>query len=231
MQLHDVSSADLGQIAVAQRQFACLNPNAIMRTPITIEDYLEARFITEPLRLFDYCLINDGGVALILTTKDRARRSEGPVVTIKALGKADENTDATSLRPRLTTFYHEAHHRVRDQVYGTAGVGPEDIDAVQIYDSFSCHILYALEGFGFCGEGQAPSFIRERGIGPGGGLPINTAGGHLSESYMQGWAHQVEAVRQVRGAAGERQTPGARHVQYISDVAGKVVSVIYGGTA
>ena len=231
MQLHDVSSADLGQIAVAQRQFACLNPNAIMRTPITIDDYLGARFITEPLRLFDYCLINDGGVALILTTKDRARRSPWPVVTIKGVGKADENAGATSLRPRLMTFYHEGHHKVRDQVYGAAGIGPEDVDALQVYDSFSCHILYALEGFGFCGEGQAPSFIRERGTGPGGGLPVNTAGGHLSESYMQGWAHQVEAVRQARGAAGERQTPGARHVQYVSDVAGKVVSVIYGGAA
>lgn len=229
LQLHDVPAADLGQIAVAQRQFASLHPQAIMRKPITIDDYLAARYITEPLRLYDYCLINDGGVALILTTKDRARRTPHPVVTLKGLAKADENVDATSMRPRLMNFYHQAHHRVRDRVYDIAGVGPEDIDVLEIYDSFSCHVLFALEGFGFCGEGEAPAFIRKRGIGPGGGLPINTAGGHLSHSYMQGWAHQVEAVQQARGEAGARQRTGARHVQYISDVAGKVVSLIYGG--
>ena len=231
MQLHGTTPEDLGQISVAQRQFASLNPNAVMRKPITLEDYLAAPYIAEPLRLYDYCMINDGGVALILTTKDRARRGPSPAVTIKAVGKADENTDATSLRPRLMTFYHEGHHRVRDQVYNSASIGPDDIDVLGIYDSFSCHVLFALEGFGFCPEGEAGAFIRERGIGPGGGLPINTHGGHLSHSYMQGWAHQVEAVRQARGQCGERQRPGARHVQYISDVAGKVVSVIYGSDA
>jgi acetyl-CoA acetyltransferase len=230
MQLYGVSSADLGQIAVAQRQHASLNPGAIMRTPITIDDYLSARFITEPLRLYDYCLINDGGVAMILTTKERAAKSPRPVVTIKAVAKADENVDATSMRPRLMNFYHQAHHRVRDDIYNVAGIGPADIDVLGVYDSFSCHILFALEGLGFCAEGEAPAFIRKTGIGPGGGLPVNPHGGHLSHSYMQGWAHQVEMVRQARGEAGERQRPGARHVQYISDVAGKAVSIIYGGT-
>lgn len=229
MQLHGASGADLGQVAVAQRQFASLNPNAIMRSPITIDDYLNARYITEPLRLFDYCLINDGGVALILTTRDRASRSAQPLVTVAGLGRADEVKEATSMRPRLITFYHEGHHKVREQVYNAASVDMADIGALGIYDSFSCHILYALEGFGFCPEGEAGTFMREKGIGPSGALPVNTSGGHLSESYMQGWAHQVELVRQARGSCGERQVERPNHVQYISDVAGSVNSVIYRG--
>ena len=229
MQLHGVSAADLGQVAVAERQFASLNPNAIMRSPITIDDYLDAPYITEPLRLFDYCLINDGGVALILTTRDRASRSAQPVVTVAGLGRAEEKREATSLRPRLINFYHEGHRLVREQVYNSASVDISDIGALGVYDSFSCHVLYALEGFGFCAEGDAGGFIREKGIGPSGALPVNTSGGHLSESYMQGWAHQVELVRQARGHCGHRQVDRSDHVQYISDVAGSVISVIYRG--
>jgi thiolase-like protein len=87
--------------------------------------------------------------------------------------------------------------------------------------------VYALEGFGFCEPGTVGEFLRTRGIGPSGRLPTNTSGGHLSHSYMQGWNHQVEAVRQARGEAGVRQVTNARHVQYISDVAGKTLSAIY----
>lgn len=229
MQLHGVGAKDLGQVALAQRQFATLNPNAIMRTPLTIDDYVASRYIVEPLRLLDYCLVNDGGVALILTTRERASRGPWPLVTVAGIGRADEKVDATSLRPRLESFYHKGHALVRDQVYEAAGVGRGDIDVLGIYDSFSCHVLFALEGFGFCPEGEATVFMREKGIGPGGTLPVNTSGGHLSASYMQGWGHQAEAVRQSRGAAGARQVQGARHVQYISDVAGSVVSLIYRG--
>ncbi len=109
-----------------------------------------------------------------------------------------------------------------------AGVGPKDVDVLLVYDSFSCHIPFALEGFGYCGIGEAGKFMAETGIGPGGKLPVNTGGGHLSESYMQGWNHQIEAVRQLRGGEGERQAPNCRYVHYVSDVAGKVVSLMYG---
>jgi acetyl-CoA acetyltransferase len=227
MQLTGFGPSDLGQVAVAQRQFSSLNPAAIMPKRITIEEYLAAPYIVEPLRLFDYCLVNDGGVALVLTTTERARRLPRPVVTIAALARADENVDATSMRPRLMSFYHRGHELARQDLYAMAGLGPEDVDCLQVYDSFSCHVVYALEGFGFCRPGEVGAFLREQGIGPGGKLPTNTAGGHLSQSYMQGWGHQVEAVRQARGEAGPRQVPNARHVQYVSDVAGKTFSVIY----
>lgn len=225
--VYGATSAQLGQVAVAQRAHAARNERAIMRDPITIEDYLNSRLIVEPLHVNDYCLINDGGVALILTTAERARDLPHPPVLVAGIGRAELNVAATSLSPRLRDFYRPAQLPAAEQVYAVAGVGPGEIDSLQVYDSFSCHIFFALEGFGFCGPGEAGEFVSGGRIGPGGALPVNTSGGHLSESYMQGWNHQIEAVRQLRGAAGAHQVPNCRHVQYVSDVAGKVVSNIY----
>ncbi len=221
------AESDLGQVAVAQRGWSSMNPDAIMRKRITLEDYLASPHVCEPLHLFDYCLINDGGVALIVTTAERAKRISDRPVFIEAIGRRDLNREATSLGPRLTGFYLSAQQDCAAQAYAMAGFGPKDIDLFQVYDSFSVHVPLALEGYGYCAVGDAARFLREEGIGPGGRLPTNTSGGHLSETYMQGWAHQIECVRQLRGTCGERQVPGARHAHYSSDVAGKAVSVIY----
>ncbi|CDY78504.1 putative thiolase [Caballeronia glathei] len=218
---------DLGHIAVAQRAWASMNPNAVMKKRITLDDYREARYICEPLRLFDYCMINDGGVALIVTTAERAKRLAKPPVYVQGLGRRDLNVGATSLEPRLTEFYLPAQQDCARQAYDMAGFGPSDMDLFQVYDSFSVHVPLALEGYGYCEVGGAGRFLREEGIGPGGRLPTNTSGGHLSETYMQGWAHQIECVRQLRGECGERQVPECRHAHYTSDVAGKAVSIIY----
>lgn len=226
--LFGVSDAELGQVAVAQRQWAALNPHAIMRKPLTPEAYLAADYTAAPLRLNDYCLINDGGVALIVMEAERARKQGVDPVYIQGMGRSDLNHQATSLGPRLTEFYRPAQEKAAEQVYAAAGLGPRDIDALLVYDSFSPHIFFALEGYDFCGQGEAGHFIAEHGIGVGGGLPVNTHGGHLSESYMQGWNHQVEAVRQLRGREGARQVADCRHVQYVSAVAGKAMSIIYG---
>ncbi|WP_274628210.1 thiolase family protein [Arvimicrobium flavum] len=228
MQERGMSHAELGEVAVAQRMAAARNPAALMRKPITIDDYLASPFICEPLHIFDYCLINDGGVALIVAEAERAKRIGRAPVAIHAVGRHDLNRGATSLEPRLTDYYQPAQKLVAEQVFGMASLGPGDMDALQIYDSFSLHIPLALEGYGYCGTGEAGKFMREHGISLARGLPLNTGGGHLSESYMQGWNHQIEAVRQVRGEAGERQVPNCRHVHYSSDVAGKAVAIIYG---
>jgi acetyl-CoA acetyltransferase len=218
---------DLGEVAVAQRAWSSMNPNAVMRKRITLDDYREAKYICEPLRLYDYCMINDGGVALIVTTAERAKKLRKPPVYIEALGRRDLNRGATSLEPRLTDFYLSAQQDCARQAYDMAGFGPRDMDLFQVYDSFSVHVPLALEGYGYCDVGDAGRFLREDGIGPGGKLPTNTSGGHLSETYMQGWAHQIECVRQLRGECGERQVPDCRHAHYTSDVAGKAVSIIY----
>jgi len=226
--LYGFEESDLGHVAVAQRLAASLNPNAIQQKPISLDDYLSSPYVCEPLHLFDYCLINDGGVALILAEADRARRIRDDPVYIDAIGRYDLNVGATSLEPRLTDFYRPAQQAVAEQVFGTAEIEPSDVDVFQVYDSFSVHVPLALEGYGYCGVGDAGRFLREDGIGLDGRLPTNTSGGHLSESYMQGWNHQIECVRQLRGECGARQVEGCRHVHYSSDVAGKAVSILYG---
>ncbi|MGR3742821.1 MAG: thiolase family protein [Pseudooceanicola nanhaiensis] len=225
---YGISERDLGHVAVAQRQGSARNPNAIQRKEIGLDDYMAARYITEPLRLFDYCLINDGGVALIIAEAEVAKTLTDRPVWIEATGRYDLNRGATSLEPRLTEFYRPAQEAVAEQVFGVSNLDRSDIDVFQVYDSFSVHVPLALEGYGYCGVGEAGKFMSESGIGLGGKLPTNTSGGHLSETYMQGWAHQIECVRQLRGVCGERQIDGARRVHYSSDVAGKAVSVIYG---
>jgi acetyl-CoA acetyltransferase len=184
--------------------------------------------VCEPLHLFDYCLINDGGVALIVAEAGRAKHIRTDPVLIHGVGRYDLNKGATSLEPRLTSFYLPAQQKVAEQVFNMAGIGPRDVSSLQVYDSFSCHIPLALEGYGYCGVGEAGKFMRENGISLQGQLPVNTSGGHLSESYMQGWNHQIEAVRQLRGQCGARQVAGCRYVHYSSDVAGKAVSILYG---
>lgn len=229
MEVTGCTEAQLGEVAVAQRLAASLTPHALMKKRITIEEYLASRYICEPLHLFDYCLINDGGVVLIVTEAGHAKKlGKKPPVVVHGVGRYDLNHGATSMEPRLLDFYRPAEERCAEQVFNMAGVGPKDIDAVQIYDSFSCHVPLALEGYGYCRSGDAGRFMAEDGISLRGKLPVNTAGGHLSETYMQGWAHQVEAVRQVRGECGERQVKDCRFVHYNSDVAGKAVSIIYG---
>lgn len=225
---YGITERELGHVAVAQRQGAARNPNAIQRKEITLDDYMNARYITEPLRLFDYCQINDGGVALIIAEAEVAKKLSDRPVWIEGTGRFDLNEGATSLEPRLTDFYRPAQQAAAEQVFGMAGVEPKDIDVFQVYDSFSVHIPLALEGYGYCDVGGAGKFMSEQGIGLAGKLPTNTSGGHLSETYMQGWAHQIECVRQIRGECGDRQIENARRVHYTSDVAGKAVSIIYG---
>jgi len=221
------TESDLGAVAVAQRAWAGLNPEAIMREPVTIEDYLASPYVVEPLHRLDYCLINDGGVALIIAEAGRAARMSERPVYIEAVGRSDLNGGATSLAPRLEDFYASAQRDVARQVFNTAGYGPEDVSLMQVYDSFSVHVPLALEGYGYCRPGEVGRLFRDKGIGPGGRLPINTSGGHLSETYMQGWNHQVEAVRQIRGECGSRQVPDCRLVHYSSDIAGKAISILY----
>ena len=117
--------------------------------------------------------------------------------------------------------------QVAADVYGMAGAGPQDMDALMIYDNFTPTVLFSLEGFGFCRPGESGPWAAEGRLALGGEFPANTSGGHLSESYMQGWALNVEAVRQVRGECGARQVADAGLVQYMT-AAPVITSIIYG---
>ncbi len=222
-QRYGVTPEKLATIAMTFRRHAQLNPAAVMKKPLTLDDYLAARFVVEPLRLFDYCLINDGAVVMILTTADRARDLKKPPVYVSAVATA---TNLATFSTPPTDYWRAAMARIRDRIYPMAGITRADLSGLMIYDNFSPNVLYTLEGYGFCAEGEAPDFIRGGRIGLGGPLPTNTNGGHLSESYMQGWALNAEAVRQLRHECGDRQIKDAAHIQYMC-TAGICSSIIY----
>jgi acetyl-CoA acetyltransferase len=227
MEQYGTTPEQLGAVAMAFRRHASLNPDAVMRTQFTIEEYLAARFICEPLRLLDYCLINDGGVAMILTAAERARDLRKPPVYIRGFAQASEFAGST-FPP--DDFWRRPIQAVAADVYAMAGVGPGDMDALMIYDNFTPTVLFALEGFGFCPVGESGPWVADGKLQLGGAFPTNTSGGHLSESYMQGWALNVEAVRQLRGECGARQVVGAELTQYMT-AAPVITSMIYGKDA
>ncbi len=209
--LYNVPDDALAPLAINNRKNGALNPNAVMQTPITYEEYMAARYISEPLRLFDYCLINDGGVVFIVTTAERARDLKKPPVYVAATAGAGDITNFYT----STDFFYAASRDVAERLYPAAGIGPEEVDCAQIYDNFTPTILFSLEGFGYCPRGEAWQWVKDGRIELGGKLPVNTSGGHTAESYMQGWALHAEAVRQVRGEAGPRQVPNCEVVHYI----------------
>lgn len=215
MELYGTTTRQLAEVSVAIRHHACLNPDAVMTKPITIEDHEAARPIVLPLRLLDYCLINDGAVCLILTLSERARDFAKPPVLVSGFG-ARETYRGSSISNFDLNFWYDALRDAGEQAYGMAGVSHGDVDALMAYDNFSPTVLFSLEGLGFCPQGEAGRFVEGGALRLGGGrLPTNTDGGHLSNSYMQGWALNVEAVRQLRGECGARQVPDCEVVQYV----------------
>lgn len=214
----------LAEIAVTFRSHAALTPWAVMRDRITIDEHMHSRYICEPLHLFDYCLINDGGVALILTTADHARDCRQPPVYVRGFSSATRLADSSFPDG---DYWYEPMSQVARDVYEMAGVSHNDLDGLMIYDNFSPTVLFSLEGFGFCPRGESGRFVEGGRLAVGGEFPSNTSGGHMSESYMQGWALNAEAVRQLRGQCGERQIPGAKLIQYMC-AAPLVTSIIYG---
>ncbi|WP_255592365.1 thiolase family protein [Bordetella sp. BOR01] len=202
----------LGVIASTFRRHAGLNPAAVMRKPLTLDDHRNSRYIAEPLRLPDYCLINDGGVALVLTHADAAHDLPQPPVYLRAV--------ATQTRMRDSGFppddyWHGAMQDIGKRLYRMADLAPTDMHALMIYDNFTPTVLFSLEGFGYCDPGESGPWVKQGHLSLQGRYPANTSGGHLSESYMQGWALIAEAVRQVRGQAQGRQVADAGNVHYM----------------
>ena len=206
-------SEQLAAVPMAFRKHASLNPGAIMRKLLTLEDYLGSRYVCEPLRLYDYCLVNDGGVCLILTTAERARALKKRPVYISGMqGIHGGRQEFLFGPPGLGVLQQDesAHRPGPDDLlaFRMAGLESQDIDALYVYDAFSIIPWFALERFGFCGPGEAPAFCQGGRIELGGQLPMNTNGGLLSEGHLNGWGHQAEIVRQLRGECGDRQVQG-----------------------
>ena len=214
MELYGTTTRQLAEVSVAIRNHACLNPDAVMKKPFTIEDHENARPIALPLRLLDYCLINDGAVCLILTSRERAADCRKQPVLVSGFGARDAFVQSSF--PNFGfNFWHDAVQEAGNAAYAMAGVERSDVDTLMAYDNFSPTVLFSLEGLGFCGRGESGAFVEGGTLGIGGALPTNTDGGHLSNSYMQGWALNVEAVRQLRGECGLRQVRDCEVAQYV----------------
>lgn len=200
---------DLAAVALATRMWAAMNPRAIFQEPLTIDDYMNSRYVARPLRIFDYCLVNDGCAAYIVTAERAADCPHRPAFIGSVASRAN-------VRPYYTAedFWEAACASLKTDVLDQVGVGTTDIDLLEVYDNFSPAVLWILEGFGFCGRGEALEWLRGGRTAPGGELPVNTGGGMLSEAYLQGWNAHVEAVRQLRGEAGPRQVDGCRRILY-----------------
>ena len=202
MHLYGTTSRQLGAIAVAQRAWAVMNPLAQMRKPMTIEDHQNSRFIVEPLRLLDCCLVSNGGVAVIVTSAERAKSLTQPPVYILGMGQGHPGADNRSgWEPRIRTGAVIA----KEAAFTTAGISIADIDICELYDCYTYAVLVTLEDYGFCKKGDGGPFVEDGKLGPGGSLPTNTGGGQLSAFYLWGMTPLSEAVIQTRGQAGERQ--------------------------
>ena len=208
MYQYGTTSEQLAEIAVVTRRHAGLNPLAMYREPITVQDVLNSRMIADPLHLLDCCVVSDGGGAVLVTTEERARDLKQ--MPIYVLGSCEGHTHAhISQMPDLTVT---AAAMTAPRAFSEAGVRPDEIDMAMIYDSFTITVLLLLEDLGFCKKGEGGAFVQDGRIGIGGQLPINTDGGGLSSNHpgMRGIFLIIEATRQLRGQCGARQVQGAK---------------------
>ncbi len=208
MHQYGTTRRHLAEVAVAARGWAALNPQAFMRDPLTIDDVLKARMVSDPFTVRDCCLVTDGGGAYVLVRADRARDLKRPPVYVLGNATAQWHRQISDM-PDLTVT--SASQSGRD-AYAMAGLGAKDIDVVQLYDAFTINTLLFLEDLGFCKKGEAGAFVQGGAIGPGGRLPVNTNGGGLSCVHpgMYGIFALIEAVQQLRGECGARQIGGAK---------------------
>jgi acetyl-CoA acetyltransferase len=198
---YGTTEEQFGHVAVSIREHANRNPNAMMYgRSMTLEDHRASKMICDPLRLFDCCLESDGAAALIVTSAERARHlSQDPVYILGFAQGTGRDPNGIVFRPELATS--EAEHTARE-VYRNSGIEPSEVDVAEFYDHFTPFVIFALEAYGFCPPGDGGPFVAEGRIRwPDGDLPVNTHGGNLSEAYIHGLTHVVEAVRQLRGTS------------------------------
>ena len=207
MHQYGTTREDLAHIAVAARQWAQLNPLAYARDPLSIEQVLASRLVSDPLSVLDCCLVTDGGGALVLVRSERAKDFPKPPVYVLGTAAATWHRQIGSMPDLTVTAAAESGPRA----FAMAGLAPKDVDVLELYDAFTINTLLFLEDLGFCAKGEGGAFVRNGRIAPGGVLPVNTNGGGLSCCHpgMYGMFLLIEAVQQLRAEAGERQVPGA----------------------
>ncbi len=212
------TSAQFGAVAVASYANAQRNPRAVMHgRPLTLEDHQASRIIADPYRLFDCCQESDGACAVVVTTTERAADLRQPRVRITAGAQGMLAGDGNERQSRPAPLWTTAGlTSVAKQLYREAGLGPQDIDVVQVYENFTGQVVMALEDFGFCARGEGGPFVASGAISwPDGDVPINTSGGNLAEAYIHGLSLVIEGARQLRGTSTS-QVEGAGHCLVVS---------------
>lgn len=201
MHLYGTTQDHLGAIAVEQRKWANLNPAAQFHdTPMTMEDYHASRWVVEPFHLYDCCLVSNGGLAVIVTSADRAKDLKKPPVYILGMGQGHPGGDP------MDTLISGAPI-AKKTAFPMAGVELSDVQFAELYDCYTFTVLVTLEDYGFCKKGEGGPFVADGKTGPGGSIPVNTGGGQLSSFYMWGMTPVAEAIVQIRGEGGKRQVP------------------------
>ncbi|MEU5851182.1 thiolase family protein [Saccharopolyspora shandongensis] len=204
MNAYGTTSEQLGAIAVAQRAWAARNPLAQLRDPIALADHQESRMIADPLRLLDCCLVSNGGIAILVTSADRAADLRQPPVHVLGFAQSHPNYPAA----RNSEFgLLSGAAQAGPAALKMAGASIADVDVLELYDCYTFTVLITLEDYGFCAKGEGGEFVASGALAPGGTLPVNTGGGQLSAYYMWGMTPLSEAVIQARGHGGERQAP------------------------
>ncbi|HUI60678.1 MAG TPA: thiolase family protein [Steroidobacteraceae bacterium] len=205
-----LEAQQLGSLAVAQRDWASRTPGAQKSAPITMDDYLAAPYVAEPLRNLDCCLISDGAAAFIVTSLPRARDLPARPAVVSGVAAGSNPWTLREMFTQSPRFLDIGPGAAGRSAFEQAGIGPGDVDFAEIYDCFTLSIILQLESLGFCKPGEGASFVAGGRTGPGGALPVNTHGGHLSHAYIPGITHVIEAVRQIRGQRGTAQVDGAQ---------------------
>jgi len=208
MHQYGTTSEQLAEVAVATRKWAQLNPRAMMRDPLTIDDVLASRWVAYPFHIYDCCLVTDAGGAVVVVGADRAREMKKKPVWVLGSGEASTHQSILGM-PDITQTPARYSGKA---AFDMAGVTHKDIDVVEVYDSFTYTALVTLEELGFCEKGEGGPFVSGQRTAPGGAFPMNTNGGGLSYTHpgMYGMFILIEAIRQLRGECGERQVKDAR---------------------
>jgi acetyl-CoA acetyltransferase len=203
MHRYGTTQDHFGAVAVAQRRWANLNPQAQLHDqPLTLDDYHRSRWVVEPFHLFDCCLVSNGGLAVVVTAADRARDLKRPPVWVRGMGQGHLGGDPNDTLTSGAVLAREPALRM-------AGVTLADVNVVELYDCYTFTVIVTLEDYGFCPKGEGGPFAAEHATGPGGRLAVNTGGGQLSSFYMWGMTPVSEAVIQLRGDGGRRQVTPA----------------------
>jgi len=201
---------DIGKVALVQREHAARNPNAYLKTPITLEQYLTSRMIADPVKLLDACIQVNGGLGLLVASAEAAKRfPKDKVVWVNGIAEFHNYRHNSDLSPDITYL---GTVRAGPEAFRAAGVSHKDVDFLQAYDDYTLAVMMQIEDLGFCKKGQGGAFVREHDMTFRGDLPINTGGAQLSAGQpgmAGGMVHLVEAVRQLRGESGERQVQDA----------------------